>query len=194
MWTVDWCRTITFSTVKHDNNINIYSYSHPFSKVCVSCLNCCCFCCCCCVSYCISVQCLWTSSVYMLPIKSVLSAVCEGYTCFLKPGFRVTPSWRLKKLFKVSALSFHAGTAGDRLEGPCFLLPLRTGVVYRLPRKLSSRAVARRGSADWDSCMVHAWWCPITFSFCSWRILEQLVSGTLCGPTTWPSRSLIYVP
>ena len=106
------------------------------------------------MSYCVSVQCLWTSSVYILPIKSVLCAVCEGYTGLLTHGFRVTPSWRLKKIFKVSALRSHAGIAGGRLEGPCILLPRRTGAVYVSPTKLSSRAVARCGAADWYACMM----------------------------------------
>jgi len=43
--------------------------------------------------------------------------------------------------------------------------------------KCSSRAVARCGSADYDSFMLHAWWC-FTVSFCSWEILEH-VSGTV---------------
>ena len=132
----------------------VYSYIRPFS-IYVSCLNYYYCCCCCCVVLCISTI-FVDFVVYILPIQSVLSAVCERYTGLLKPGFRVTPSSRLKKLFKVSALSFHAGIAGDRLEGPCFLLPRWIGAVCRFPTKLSSRAVARCGSADWDSCMVHA--------------------------------------
>ena len=45
--------------------------------------------------------------------------------------------------------------------------------------KSPSRAVARCGSADYDSIMVHAWWCSTIFSSCNSGILEQRVSGTM---------------
>ena len=50
-------------------------------------------------------------------------------TGLLKHGFRVPASWGLKKMFKVSTLSFHAGMAGGRLVGLC-LLPCLTAALY----------------------------------------------------------------
>jgi len=49
----------------------------------------------------------------------------------LKHGCPVTASWRLKKMCKVSILSFHAGIAGDRLREPYFLPPHLTEAVYQ---------------------------------------------------------------
>jgi hypothetical protein len=46
----------------------------------------------------------------------------------LKHGCPVKASWRLKKLCKVSTLSFHAG---DRLRGPYFLLLHLTEALYQ---------------------------------------------------------------
>jgi hypothetical protein len=45
-------------------------------------------------------------------------------------GFRVTDPCCSKKNLKVTNLSLHAGTAGDRLLGSCFLPPRLTGAVY----------------------------------------------------------------
>jgi hypothetical protein len=48
----------------------------------------------------------------------------------LKHVFRFTFSWRLKSIFQASMLICHAGSAGDRLLGPCFIPPRLTGAVY----------------------------------------------------------------
>jgi hypothetical protein len=88
----------------------------------------------------------------------------------LNHAFQVMASWQLKEIFTVSALSFHANTAGDRLLGPFFLPSCLT--------RAASRAVARCGSADLESFMVQAWLCSTTISSCSSGILEQQVSRT----------------
>jgi len=49
----------------------------------------------------------------------------------LKHGCPVKASRRLKKLCKVSTLSFHAGIAGDRLRGTYFLLLHLTEALYQ---------------------------------------------------------------
>ena len=46
---------------------------------------------------------------------------CYLNTDLLEAWLRFPTSWRLKKIFKVSTLSFQTSTAGDRLMGPCFL-------------------------------------------------------------------------
>ena len=48
----------------------------------------------------------------------------------LNLGFRVSVSWPLKKMLKMSTLIFHAGIAGDRLLGPYCLRSSLAGTVY----------------------------------------------------------------
>jgi hypothetical protein len=102
----------------------------------------------------------------------------------LKCSFRVTVCWRLKKIFKVSTSSFHAGIAGDTLLWSYILPPCLTGVIYRdFLRKIPSRAVARCGFADYDSFVFHAWWRTTTF-FLAFREFLNSVSGTM-DRTRW---------
>ena len=69
-------------------------------------------------------------------------------TYLLKLWFQVTTLWRLKELFKVSNMIFHASNKKNRLLGTHFLSTDLTG------------AIASCGNADNDSVMVHALWCP----------------------------------
>jgi len=46
-----------------------------------------------------------------------------------KHDFRITASCRLKKIFKLPALKFHAGPAGNKLLGLYFLPPRLNGAV-----------------------------------------------------------------
>jgi len=92
-------------------------------------------------------------------------------------------------MLKLSTLPFHAEIAGERLLEPSFLPPV---CLPHFPTELPSRAVAICRSADWDSVMVHAWWCSSTFSSRCLDILEERVSGTCVargGPTAWPASS-----
>jgi len=76
---------------------------------------------------------------------------CCKHVRFLKLGVRVTASWLLKKMFKVSVLIHHASIAGTRLSGQYFLPPRLTG--SSLPRFIAEgpyRAVARCWSTDSD--------------------------------------------
>jgi len=49
---------------------------------------------------------------------------------FLKHGFRVAVSWRLKKTLKMSTLIFQVDIAEDRLLGPYSLPSRLSGTVY----------------------------------------------------------------
>lgn len=49
----------------------------------------------------------------------------------LKHGFPVMASWRLKKMCKMSTLSFHAGIARGRLRGTYFFPSHLTEAVYQ---------------------------------------------------------------
>jgi hypothetical protein len=66
-------------------------------------------------------------------------------------GFRVTVFLLLKKIF----MSFHAGVAGEKLLGPYFVPQLRTGAFAASCYEFPCTVVARCGSADWDSYVVH---------------------------------------
>lgn len=101
-----------------------------------------------------------------------------------KDDFRITASWRLKKIFKVPALKFHEGTARNKILGLYILPPrLKRNRLLRFPTKLPYRAAVRCGSADWDALMVHVWWCSATFSSCISGILKQRISVTIDGTT-----------
>ena len=78
-------------------------------------------------------------------------------TSLLQHGFRVPASWGLKKIFKVSTLSFHAGMAGERLLGLLSSTTSDGGSLPRFRMKLPSRTVWKCGSAHSNSYMVHAW-------------------------------------
>ena len=65
--------------------------------------------------------------------------------------FRVMVSLLLNKIF----MSFHAGMAGEKLLGPYFVSRLLTGAFALTCYELPFTAVARLGSADWDSYVVH---------------------------------------
>jgi len=123
---------------------------------------------------------------------SIIIIICYRNTSLLKHGFRVKACWWLKKMLKVSTLPFHAANAGDRLLEPSFLPPVWLGLFTTISHELASRAVTRCRSADWDSVMVHAWWCSVTFSSRCLGILEECVSGACVargGPTAWPACS-----
>ena len=66
-----------------------------------------------------------------------------------KHGSTFIAFWWLKKMCKVSTLSFHSSIAGDRLLGD-YILPLHlAGAVYHdLLIKHPPRAVGRCGSGD----------------------------------------------
>jgi hypothetical protein len=82
----------------------------------------------------------------------------------LKHDVRFSTSRKLKAMFKVSTLSFHAGIA----------LYLNGAVYHNFVTKRSSRLVARCKSADQDSFMVHAWRCVILFSSCRSGIPDEM--------------------
>jgi hypothetical protein len=120
----------------------------------------------------------------------------------LKHGFQVWASWRLKKMFKVSTFSFHAGIAGDRLLEPYFLPPHLTGAVYCdflwnvLPELLLQDVHLQTRTH-----LCYAWWCSNTFYSCILAILVQHVSRTMSRMRTTKSmacsfswfKSLIFV-
>lgn len=101
-----------------------------------------------------------------------------------KRGIRVMASWRLE----VSTLSFHAGTAKDRLLGPYFLSTCLTRAVYHdflqnvLPELLQ----------DVDQlCFMHDN-APTYFLLALWEFLNNVCLEQLIGwggPTAWPDHS-----
>lgn len=84
----------------------------------------------------------------------------------LKHGFRAATSWRLKKMLIVPLLIFHARISGERL----------------LAHTLLSSTTSQWGCCKKWFCRLC--WCSSTFSFCSLKVLEQRVSGTM-DRTDW---------
>jgi hypothetical protein len=110
----------------------------------------------------------------------------------LKHGFQVWASWRLKKMFKVSTYSFHAGIAGDRLLESYFLPPHLTGAVYCdflwnvLPELLLQDVHLQTRTH-----LCYAWWWSNTFSSCILAILVH-VSRTVCRVRTTKSMACSF--
>ena len=105
-------------------------------------------------------------------------------TDFLKYGFPVTACWRLKTMLSVH-LEFPCRYCRRQASGT--LISSTTSDWGCLPwfsTKRSSTTVARCGSADYGSFVVHVWCCCTTFCSCSSAVLEQGVSGTM-DKTRW---------
>jgi hypothetical protein len=58
-------------------------------------------------------------------------------TGLLKHGFQVTASWQVKKMFKVSTLSFCVGIAADRLLGTYSFHHIWQGLFITISYKMS---------------------------------------------------------
>jgi hypothetical protein len=116
---------------------------------------------------------------------------------FLKHGFRVREPWRLKKMYKVSGLSFHAGIAGHTLLGPYFIYfipPCLTGAVYQdflwnlLPKLLKDvdlQTVLHLRLMQ-NGALPH-------FLLAVRKFLEQRISGSMDG-TSWANNMVCSFP
>ena len=99
----------------------------------------------------------------------------------MKRGFRSIAALRLKKTLKMSAVSSHAGSAGERHFGTTFFryiwLGLYTATSYATTffQSCCKRWIYMLGFI-YGSCMFR---CSTTLSSCSSGILEQRVSRTI---------------
>ena len=115
----------------------------------------------------------------------------------LKHGCPVTASWRLKKMCKVSILSFHAGIAGDRLRVPYFLPPHLTEAVYQ--DSLRNVLLELLGDMDLQT-RIHLWFMHDGvhphFVLAVWESLNMFSKQWIGwgGPTAWPDRPLDLNP
>jgi hypothetical protein len=112
-----------------------------------------------------------------------------------KHDFRVIASWSLKKMLKLSILSFQTGVAKGRLLGNYFPPPCLTGPVYHdFLRNLYPQSlqiwVCRLLRLIFGSRIMGA---PPHFSSCSSGILEQRVSGTI-DKRRWTYRMACSFP
>jgi len=101
----------------------------------------------------------------------------------LKRRFRITSSWMLERVFKVSTLNFHAGRVywdhTSSYYDPWGCLPW-----FR--RKCPPRTLAKCGPGDCGSVMVYIWLCCTTFSLAARIILINMVPEQFIwhsGPT-----------
>jgi len=90
----------------------------------------------------------------------------------LKRRFRITSSWMLERVFKVSTLNFHAGTVYWDHTSSYYD---SWGCLSWFRRKCSPRTLATCGPGDCGSVMVYIWLCCTTFSLEARIILSNMV-------------------